>query len=116
MVGRRKIREAGSGCACIGTRVARCLAHNLLAILVLTAVGMGSLANASDESFARPAVGDSARGLVESHGCTNPSDPTHVVVAVDGMTRYSGQRMTDRAIEQAVFGVDHGLTVHAFCS
>lgn len=115
MVGRRKIREAGSGSACIRTRVARCLAHNLLAVLVLATVGLFSLANAADESFARPAVGDSARGLVEAHGCTNPSDPTHVVVTVDGMTRYSGRRMTDLAIEQAVFGVDHGLTVHAFC-
>ena len=58
----------------------------------------------------------SARALAEANGCSDSvKDPTHVVVTVEGITRYAGRRMTDRAVEQAVFGVDHGLTVHTFC-
>lgn len=96
-------------------RVARTLGHNLLVVAVLATALMFGLATQGKESYARPAVGDSARGLVEAHGCTNPDNPTHAVVTVDGRTRYVGQRLTDKAIEQAVFGVDHGLTVHGFC-
>lgn len=70
----------------------------------------------ASESVTRPAAADSARALVAQHQCSSAvQDPTHAVVTVDGVTRYVGQRMTDRAIEQAVFGVDHGLTVHSFC-
>lgn len=97
--------------------IARTLGHNLLVVLALAAVVAFSLAEQDHQGAMRPAVVDSAASLVEAHDCGgHVTDPTHVVVTVDGMTRYSGQRMTDRAIEQAVFGVDHGLTVHGFCS
>jgi hypothetical protein len=93
------------------------LAHNLLATLALACVVMFSLANAEKVSAARPAAESSARALVEAHDCgEHVVNPTHAVVTIDRRTRYVGQRMTDRAIEQAVFGVDHGLTVHGFCS
>ena len=59
--------------------------------------------------------------LVESHGCwagEAPPDvvaPGHVVVTRDGTTRYAGPVVTGHALEQIFEGVDHGLTVHAFC-
>lgn len=69
------------------------------------------------ESVNRPAPDQSANGLVEAYDCgSHVQDPTHAVVTVNQHTRYVGQRLTDRAIEQAVFGIDHGLIVHGFCS
>lgn len=97
-------------------RFARCLAHNLLACLALTVFAIFSLANAEKESISRPAADGSAAALVEAYGCTGQDNPTHAVVTLDGQTRYVGQKLTDKAIEQAVFSVDHGLTVHAFCA
>lgn len=69
----------------------------------------------------RPSVEGSPAALVAEHDCWTGEAPAgavagHVVVTVDNVTRYAGRRMTDRAIEQAVFGVDHGLTVHGFCA
>ena len=97
--------------------IVRVTGHNLLVTLALACVVMFSLANAEKVSAARPAPENSARALVEAHDCgEHVTDPTHAVVTVDGVTRYVGQRMTDRAIEQAMFGIDHGLAVHAMCS
>lgn len=72
---------------------------------------------AAKESVNRPAVESGSSALVDAHGCSSAvQDPTHVVVTkANGQTVYGGQRLTDRAVEQAVFGMDHGLTVHAFC-
>ena len=66
-------------------------------------------------SFTKPAVVN-AEMLMAEHGCTNQADPTHAVVTRDGVVRYVGQRVTDMAIEQEMFGVDHGLIVHGFCA
>jgi hypothetical protein len=65
----------------------------------------------------RPPAEGSHHTMVEQYGChANVVDPTHVVVTTaDGVTRYGGQRLTDKAIEQEVFNMDHGLIVHAFC-
>lgn len=74
--------------------------------------------DADHPSDALPPVTDSPAALMDANDCgSHVQDPTHVVVTTaDGATRYAGQRMTDKAVEQAVFGVDHGLTVHGFCS
>lgn len=96
--------------------IARTTAHNLLVVLALAAVLMFGLATQDKESVARPAVVN-ANTLIAEHGCTDQSNPTHAVVTVKGQTtRYVGQRLTDKAIEQAVFGVDHGMVVHSFCA
>lgn len=86
-----------------------------IAVALVVLVNMDPTDKASVD---RPAATGSAAALVASNNCgASVSDPTHVVVTTtDGFTRYAGQRMTDKAIEQAVFGVDHGLTVHAFCA
>jgi hypothetical protein len=92
------------------------LTFNLLVVATLAAVLMYGLAGEEQRAI-RPAVADSAAALVEAHGCGDDvTDPTHAVVTVNQRTRYVGQRLTDRAIEQAVFGVDHGLIVHGFCA
>jgi hypothetical protein len=93
------------------------MVHNVLIVLALAAVVLFSLAEREERGVTRPAVADSAAALVEAHGCGDDvPDPTHAVVTVNQRTRYVGQRLTDRAIEQAVFGVDHGLIVHGFCA
>jgi hypothetical protein len=58
-----------------------------------------------------------AETLAATHDC-GPAvqDPTHVIVTKAGTVRYAGQAMTDKAIEQAMFGIDHGLVVHTFCA
>src|SRR5690349_14296054 len=97
--------------------IATKLGHNLLLVLTLAVVVLFSLAGQDKTSAIRPAVVDSSTALVEAHDCgDHVDDPTHAVVTAKGRTRYVGQRMTDRAIEQAVFGIDHGLTVHEFCA
>lgn len=97
--------------------IIRTFGHNLLVVLALAAVVMFGLAERDHEGAMRPAAIDSAAALVEAHDCgEHVTDPTHAVVTVNQRTRYVGQRLTDRAIEQAVFGVDHGLTVHGFCA
>lgn len=61
--------------------------------------------------------------LVQRHDCWNatqgqPADVEaagHVVVTVAGRTRYAGARLTGLALEQELFGIDHGLLVHGFC-
>ena len=78
---------------------------------------MFSLAEQDHQGAMRPAVVDSAAAMVEAHECgDNVQGPTHAVVTVKQETRYVGQRLTDKAIKQVVFGVDHGLIVHGFCS
>lgn len=42
--------------------------------------------------------------------------PGHVVVTRDGRTIYGGSALVGKALEQVFDGVDHGLTVHAFCA
>lgn len=102
--------------ATIARTFARRLGINLLIALALGTVLLYGMATQEKESVARPAADGSAAALVEAHGCSSAvQDPTHAVVTIDGVTRYAGQRMTDRAIEQVAFGVDHGLTVHGFC-
>lgn len=95
--------------------IAKAIAHNLLVTLVLAAFLMFGLATQDDPSTSRPAVENSARGLIEAHACDDPDSPTHAVITIDGTTRYVGQRLTDKAIEQTAFGIDHGMTVHGFC-
>lgn len=94
--------------------IARTITINLTAVGLLGAVAMGSLASEDKEAVFRPTVVN-ANDLIEQHGCANQGDPTHAVITVDGVTRYVGRRLTDKAIEQAVFGVEHGMVVHSFC-
>jgi hypothetical protein len=71
----------------------------------------------------RPVVADSPATLIDRHHCWTssagqPDDvqvPGHVVVTRRGETRYAGSRLTELALEQVAFGIDHGLMVHAFC-
>lgn len=93
-------------------------ARHTLVLGALFAVCLIAMAGGDKESVNRPAADGSAAALVQAHGCSSAvADPTHVVVTTsDGVTRYAGQRLTDKAIEQAEFGVDHGLTVHGFCA
>lgn len=75
------------------------------------------------EPFDRPRPVSHVETLIEAHDCwtdeapgdTRGVSPGHVVVTVDGRTRYAGERMTGKALEQLFGGVDHGLTVHGFC-
>lgn len=84
---------------------------------ILVLVVLMNIDLSAKTSVSRPDVTGSAQALVATYECSSAvQDPTHVVVTIDGVTRYAGQRMTDMAIEQAMFGVDHGLTVHGFCS
>lgn len=94
---------------------ARTLGHNLLICLTLAAVVILGMATQDKQSVSRPQVVN-ANTLIADHGCANQDDPTHAVITVGGVTKYVGQEGTDRAIEQAVFGVDHGIKVHAFCA
>lgn len=97
--------------------IVRTMGHNILVVSTLAAALTYGLAEGDEGSALRPAVADSAAALMEAHGCGDDvPDPTHAVVTVGQDTRYVGQRLTDRAIEQAVFGVDHRLVVHGFCS
>lgn len=72
---------------------------------------------------AKPAVEGGVVALVKQHDCWTgnpPADmvgqiPGHVVVTVDGTTRYGGERMVGKALDQLFAGKAHGLTVHAFC-
>ena len=96
--------------------IATKLGHNLLVVAALIVVCIFGMVGQEKESYARPAVANTAAALVEAHDCRGQSDPTHAVITLEGRTRYVGQRLTDKAIEQAVFGIDHGITVHAFCA
>ena len=93
------------------------IAHALArGILVAAFVGafFSWYATQDAPKFTKPAVVN-AEMLMTEYGCTNQADPTHAVVTRDGVVRYVGQRVTDMAIEQEMFGVDHGLIVHSFC-
>lgn len=94
---------------------ARTLGHNLLICLTLAAVLILGMATQDKESVSRPQV-TNANTLIADHGCANQDDPTHAVITIGGVTKYVGQKATDRAIEQAAFGIDHGIKVHAFCA
>lgn len=70
-----------------------------------------------------PRSDSSVATMIRSHGCWSgpaPSDmagkiPGHVVAtAADGQLRYSS-RLVGPALEQIFNGVDHHLTVYAFC-
>lgn len=98
----------------------RSLGLNVLIVLTLGVIVLFAVVDQEKASYVRPAVVGSAQQLVEVHGCWTGAAPTgavahHAVVTVNGVARYAGQRMTDQAIEQAVFGVDRGLVVHGFC-
>lgn len=61
--------------------------------------------------------------LIAEHDCWTgaaPADmegvmPGAVVVTRDGRTIYGGPRLVEQALDQVFNGVDHDLTVHAFC-
>lgn len=100
----------------------RCTARNVFALrfvgwVLLAFVVLLNVDPSAKASVDRPAPEGSARALVAAHECSDTvQNPTHAVVTVDGVTRYVGQRLTGKAIEHAVFGIDHGLTVHGFCA
>lgn len=95
--------------------IAHAFGHNMLVVLALAAALAFGLATQGKESVFRPTVVN-ANTLIAEHGCADQPNPTHAVVTLEGQTtRYVGQRLTDKAIEQEVYGIDHGMTVHAFC-
>lgn len=93
-------------------------ARHTLVLGWLVTVGMMAMAGGNKPSVDHAPTPNSPAALMAANDCgSHVQDPTHVVVTTaDGVTRYAGQRLTDRAIEQAVFGMDHGLTVHGFCA
>ncbi len=104
----------------LGRTIAVTFGRNLLVLLAMGVTLLFGVLSQEKVSYSRPMPSGSAEALVAEHGCWTGAAPAgviahHVVVTVDGLTRYAGQRLTDRAIEQAVFGVDHGLVVHGFC-
>ena len=64
-----------------------------------------------------------ARDLMDENGCCSrneiaPKDviPGHVVVGTkDGGARLAGVKTTTLAMDQALAGADHGLTIYGFC-
>lgn len=104
-------------------RIARTLSLNLVIVMTLACAALYGMTTAADRSSARPAAADSPAALAAAHGCWSgdaPADmagrmPGHAVVTVREEPRYAGPRMVRRALEQIFEGVDHGLTVHAFC-
>ena len=94
--------------------ITRSLARGILIALVACAF-FSWYATQDAPKFTKPAVVN-AEMLMTEHDCTNQADPTHAVVTRDGVVRYVGQRVTDMAIEQEMFGIDHGLIVHSFCA
>lgn len=99
-------------------RTARNALRHMLVLGALVVVALFSMAGGDKPVADRPAAPGSAAAIVAQHGCSDTvAEPTHVVVTTAaGVTRYAGQRLTDQAIEQAVFGMDHGLIVHGFCA
>lgn len=101
----------------------RRLAHNLLAVSAILAVGIIGVSTETKDSVVRPDVVDGPTALMEQHGCwegSAPKDmegkmPGHVVVTKGATTRYAGEAMVGKALDQIFNGVDHGLTVHGFC-
>ena len=98
----------------------RCLLHNTIAVLVLACLVAYAHTTIVRQGRRRPEAEGTPAALVQANDCWTGAPPAgkeaaRVVVTVDNVTRVAGRRMTERAIEQAVFGVDHGLTVHGFC-
>lgn len=64
---------------------------------------------------------DPAQVLIQQHDCWTseaPADvtvPGHVVVTRNGRAVYGGPRLVKQALEQVFDGIDHGMTVSAFC-
>ena len=98
----------------LAATTARSLARGILAFAFIAAA-FSWYATQDAPKFSKPAV-INAETLMAEHGCTNQADPTHAVVTRNGVVQYVGQRGTDKAIEQEMFGVDHGLIVHGFCA
>ena len=102
--------------------------------LTVTFLLWGATTEPKDSVVKSPAT-DSVRMYVEEYGCwvdEAPAGvvPTHVIYRTErDVAKYAdtgyrrdevafaigGRRMTDKAIEQAVFGVDHGFTDIVFC-
>ena len=86
---------------------------------LVVALGLTS----ADEPLDRSRPVGYAESLVAAHDCWTgeaPEEsrglvPGHVVVTVDGATRYAGEHLTGLALEQLFGDADHGLTVHGFC-
>ena len=118
-----KSRHVPSPPTTIRQRVVVKLTHNLLASLTLLAIGVAGVATQEVAYAERPAVTGSPAALMAANDCWTgeaPDDmqgqfPGHVVVTVDGVARYAGERMVGKALVQIFDGVDHGLLVHAFC-
>lgn len=105
------------------------LVRNLLCVLLValsflsTRLVLGDAVAPRVPPVAVQAAESPVERLVGGHGCWTsdaPADmqgvvPGHVVVTVDGTTRHAGPRMVGKALSQLFEGVDHGLTVHAFC-
>lgn len=95
---------------------------SLIVGLFLTVVFYGATTQPLADRTHAPADGSPA-ALIDAHDCWTgaaPADmvgvlPGHVVVTVDGVTRYAGQRMVGKALDQTFGNKDHGLTVVGFC-
>lgn len=96
-------------------------------VIVLGGIALGAAEMTSstpgDPMEVRPEVTDSPAALMEEHGCWTleegqPLDvwiPGHAVVSIDSVARYVGPRLTGKALEQEINGIDADMQVHGFC-
>lgn len=95
---------------------------SLVVGLLLTVVFYGATTQPLADRTRAPVEGSPA-ALIAEHDCWTgaaPADmvgvlPGHVVVIVDGVPQYAGQRMVGKALDQIFGDIDHGLTVVGFC-
>lgn len=105
----------------IAKQFGRTLGLNLLVTLTLGVLGFGIFVNSDQVRAERPEVATGSNSLMQIHQCWAGQAPAgakahHAVVSLPGgEAEYVGQRLTNQAIEQAVFGVQHHLTVYGFC-
>ena len=103
---------------------ARCLGHNLLVVLALAAViALGITTQERTPVNRPPAKGSHAR-ILRNRGrdCwTSPDEhpadlagknPASVIVSGDEARDKNTIR---RAVEQAYYGIDHGMRIYGFC-
>lgn len=104
---------------------ARLLVVHLLLATVVVAAGVVAQHPASTPDPVDdpdPSTPTRVEVLLDTHDCWTGAAPAHVgipghvVITRPGEAPvYVGTRVTGRALEQVVDGVDHGLTIHGFC-
>ena len=92
------------------------------AVLIVLRDSPATLDPALSPTSAPPPAASPVEDLIAAHGCwveasgAEEAVPGHVVATLaDQRLVYGGARLTGQALEQVFDGVEHGLTVHAFC-